>query len=186
MKKMIAVLALSLWCLRTFAQEKTTTTIPYRSFIAEVGGPGVLFSVNYDTRFKKTPFGFGGRIGVGFTPGYQRGTYVIDPVSGFGYYTGNGKEVSVLTVPVQLNYLFGKEGSKSALEIGAGATYVGKNSDFFYYEDDSRKARIYGNTSFMYRRMPTDGGFSWRVGFTPLIGNGLIQASAAASVGFNF
>ena len=183
----MALLALSLVSICVFAQENSSkTTVPYRSFIAEVGGPGVLFSVNYDTRFKKTPFGLGGRVGVGFTTGYINATYTIDPVTGNYFYTGNGKNVSVLTVPVQLNYLFGKAGSKSALEVGAGATYVGKNSDFFYNYNNTTKASIYGNASFMYRRMPTEGGFSWRVGFTPLIGNGLIQASAAASVGFNF
>ena len=71
-------------------------------------------------------------------------------------------------------------------EVGAGATYVGKYSDFFNDERDPRKSRIIGTTSFMYRRIPTNGGFSWRVGFTPVISNSLIQFSGAASVGFNF
>ena len=184
MKKMIAVLALSLSCLIVFAQEKTTTTIPYRSFIAEVGGPGALFSVNYDTRFKKEQFGFGVRVGVGFTTGSRY--YTIPQPGGGGFYT-NYKDVSPLTIPIQLNYIFGKPDSKSALEVGAGATYIGKYSDmFYYYGEENSKAKILGNTSFMYRRMPTNGGFSWRVGFTTLIGNGVIYPSAAASVGFNF
>jgi hypothetical protein len=38
----------------------------------------------------------------------------------------------------------------------------------------------------MYRRQPVNGGFSWRVGFTPLIAKGYVQGFAAASVGYNF
>lgn len=184
---MMALLSLSLATICVFAQESSSQKIiPYRSFIAELGGPGVLFSVNYDTRFKKTPFGLGGRIGIGFTTGYLSSTYTIDPVTGYQIYNGNGRNISSITIPLQLNYLFGKEGSKSALEVGGGATFVGKNAEFLNFYDNNEKSKIYGTASFMYRRMPTDGGFSWRVGFTPIIGKQLIQPSAAASVGFNF
>ena len=182
----MAVFFLSLVSIGAFAQDNSKATVPYRSFIAEVGGPGVLFSVNYDTRFKKESFGLGGRIGVGFTTGFKGTDYVFDPINNYWYSNGRGRTVSSLTIPVQLNYLFGKAGSKSALEVGAGATYVGKYSDFFNDERDPRKSRIIGTTSFMYRRIPTNGGFSWRVGFTPVISNSLIQFSGAASVGFNF
>ena len=185
MKKLTAVFFLSLVSIGAFAQDNSKATVPYRSFITELGGPGVLFSVNYDTRFKKQSFGWGGRIGVGFTTSYRNNSY-YDPALGGYVYVGEGKNVSALTVPVQLNYLFGKEGSKSALEVGGGATYVGRKAAFLNFEDRDGKASVYGNASFMYRRMPTNGGFSWRVGFTPLIGDGFIQPSAAASVGFNF
>ncbi len=186
MKKMIAVLALSVSSICVFAQEKTPTITPYRSFIAELGGPGILFSVNYDTRFKKTSsFGFGGRIGIGFTTGYDDNSY-YDPITGGYVYNGNGRSISSITIPLQLNYIFGKEGSKSALEVGGGATYVGRNANFLDFYEDNEKGKVYGTASFMYRRMPTNGGFSWRLGFTPIIGKQLIQPSAAASVGFNF
>jgi hypothetical protein len=100
-----------------------------------------------------------------------------------GYY--NYKTVSVVTIPIQLNYFFKKPESKSAFEVGAGVTFTGKKLDIFNYNDNEKKS-IYGTASFMYRRMPKDGGFSWRLGFVPIIGNGYIQPSAAVSIGYNF
>ena len=45
------------------------TSIGKSSFIAELGGPGIVFSANYDTRFKQRRLGVGGRIGIGFVSG---------------------------------------------------------------------------------------------------------------------
>ncbi len=181
--KSILFVAFSLFAVQAFAQETSSDNkVINQSFFGELGGPGVLFSVNYDRRFTKSKFGIGGRAGLGFISGYTD-NYVNGPNG--GYYT-NGTYRSVVTVPVQINYLFGKENSVNALEIGAGATYLGRRTDFLDFTDNGKSPRVLGTASFMYRRMPTDGGFSWRVGFTPLIANGYIQPFAAASVGYNF
>ncbi|MBC7934095.1 MAG: hypothetical protein H7Y86_01870 [Rhizobacter sp.] len=159
------------------AQESAAKTIPNKSFYAELGGPGVLFSANFDTRFKKSLLGLGGRIGLGFVTADE---VDYDPVSGYDY-----RRRSVITVPVQLNYLFGKPNSVNAFEIGIGATYIGKKLEILdYYEENA--TRVLGTASFMYRRLPKDGGFSWRIGFTPLFAKGLIQPFGAASIGYNF
>jgi hypothetical protein len=55
---------------------------------------------------------------------------------------------------------------------------------FNFYEE--KKTNLYGTAAFMYRRMPANGGFSWRIGFTPLVGNGNVQASGGVSIGYNF
>jgi hypothetical protein len=163
----------------SFAQSKTTSsTLSNTSFFAEVGGPGILFSANIDKRFKKSPLGLGGRIGLGFVNGDEW----VYTSSGSYYY---GERKSVVTIPIQLNYLFGKPNSVSAFEVGAGVTFTGKKLDIFGYRD-TKKTNLYGTASFMYRRMPKDGGFSWRIGFTPIIGNGYIQASGGVSIGYNF
>lgn len=159
-----------------FAQDDESHTVTNKSFYAELGGPGILFSANYDSRFNKTPFGFGGRIGLGFVSAdetdYSNGNY-------------NYRRTTALTLPVQLNYIFGKTNSVNAFEVGAGFTYVSKQLDIFnYYE--KKGTNLYGTAAFMYRRVPMNGGFSWRIGFTPLIGNGNVQASAAVSIGYNF
>jgi hypothetical protein len=152
------------------------------SFIAELGGPGIIFSANYDTRFKQSRLGVGGRIGVGFVTAYDD---YYDPVT--GQYNG-GQEQTAITFPAQLNYIFGKVGSSHTFEVGGGITYVTKKlniMDFDSYDGDHR-TQLFGTFCFMYRRQPIDGGFSWRIGFTPLVGNGYIQAFAAVSVGYNF
>ena len=86
---------------------------------------------------------------------------------------------------MQFNYIFGKPNSVQTFEVGAGATYAGKKIDILNYYDAGRTS-FFGTASFMYRRQPKGGGFTWRIGFTPLIARGFIQPSAAAGVGYNF
>ena len=172
------LIILSITCCFYFSSfAQTTNKVANQSFYAELGGPGILFSANYDTRFKKSPFGLGGRVGLGFVSGY------------FQEFDNNGQLIgrdrSVPTVPVQINYLFGKPSSVNALEIGAGVTYIGKKLDILNFYNDDR-TQFLGTASFMYRRMPKEGGFSWRIGFTPLIAKSYIQPFGAVSVGYNF
>lgn len=167
-----------------FSQNNNSSanSIGQSSFIAEAGGPGIAFSANLDKRFKPGRLGVGGRIGVGFVSAYDDH---YDPVT--GYYVG-GDQKSAITFPVQLNYIFGKENSAHTLEVGGGLTYVTKKltiMNFDYYNKD-RRTQLFGTFCFMYRRQPINGGFSWRAGFTPLVGKNYIQAFGAASVGYNF
>ena len=158
--------------------ESPTSKVPGRSaFYAELGGPGILFSANIDSRFKRSPFGWGFRAGLGFVTAEEE---INNGVNGYEYETR-----SVLTVPVQINYIFGKPVSVHTFEVGAGITYVGKELDIFNNSDDN-KSNLYGTASFMYRRQPKDGGFMWRIGFTPLIAAGYIQPSGAVGVGYSF
>lgn len=144
------------------------------SFYAELGGPGILFSANIDRRFTKSNLGVGGRIGLGFVTG----DFQID---NNGFYNTR----SVVTFPIQLNYIFGKPSSVHSFEVGAGATFTGKKIDLFNNSYTGSKS-VFATASFMYRRQPHDGGFSWRIGFTPIVGAGYIQPSGAVSVGYNF
>jgi len=164
-----------------FSQDKkpSITPVAQSSFIAEAGGPGVVFSANIDRRFGSGHLGLGGRIGVGFVSAWDD---YYDPVT--GTYYSNGQQ-SAITFPVQLNYIFGKENSNHTLEVGAGLTYVTKKLEFLNFWDDKR-TQLLGTFCFMYRRQPIGGGFSWRAGFTPLVGKSYIQAFGAASVGYNF
>ena len=150
------------------------------SFFAEVGGPGILFSANYDRRFHNHNLGAGIRIGLGFVTTYDDH---YDSTRPYYYY---GEQRSVVTVPFQLNYIFGKPNSPHTFEVGGGVTVLSKKVDVFndYYNDEP--TNLYATFSFMYRRQPKNGGFSWRIGFTPLISKGYIQPSGAVSLGYNF
>ena len=167
-----------------FSQGDKPASVGKSSFFAEVGGPGIAFSANLDTRFKLGGrLGWGGRVGLGFVSAYDD---YYDPTTGMYY---GGDQQSALTVPVQLNYIFGKENSAHSFEVGGGITYVTKKlniMNFDYYGNEDHRTQWFGTFAFMYRRQPVNGGFSWRAGFTPLVGNGYIQAFAAASVGYNF
>ena len=159
------------------SETSTTTKVPGRTaFYAELGGPGILFSANIDSRFKPSTFGWGFRAGLGFVTADE----TIDGSNGYEY-----KARSVITVPAQINYIFGKATSVHTFEVGAGLTYVGKKLDILDYYDNN-KSNIFGTASFMYRRQPKDGGFIWRAGFTPLIAKGYIQPFGAVAVGYSF
>jgi hypothetical protein len=182
MKKLF-VSFLALYSLSALAQEsKLENTIGQTSFYAELGGPGILFSANIDRRFSKSAIGWGGRAGLGFVTSYED-IYVPQP--GGGYYT-SGRQLSVVTLPVQVNYIFGKPSSPHTFEVGAGVTVLGRKIDLFDSYYDQERSSVFGTASFMYRRQPAGGGFSWRAGFTPLIGSGYIQPSGGISVGYNF
>lgn len=160
-----------------FAQPGTVSKIPGRTqFYAELGGAGILFSANIDTRFAKSSLGWGGRFGLGFVTADE------EIIVGGNY---NYELRSVVTIPAQVNYIFGKGDSPHTFEVGAGITYVGKELNIFNFYDD-KKTNFFGSASFMYRLQPLNGGFTWRIGFTPLIAKGYIQPSGAVSVGYSF
>ncbi len=130
---------------------------------AEILGQGLLFSINYDTRFSNKRNGIGGRIGFG----------------GIG-----GDGAGLITVPVSLNYLLGE--GKNFFEIGLGATYakISTNNDFFFGDGGSS---VIGTMAFMYRLQPVKTGFSFRGGITPVFSSvGFVPYFVGFSVGYTF
>jgi len=178
MRKLSFVLAAALACFFSFAQGVNSTKPASRnSFYAEGGSAGIMFSANIDHRFTESNLGFGGRIGLGFVTAYEYDTS--------SYYYRYGDQVSTFTLPVQVNYIFGKGNSPHTFEVGAGVTYVGKKLEIMNFYGD-KESQVFATFSFMYRRQPKDGGFSWRAGFTPLIAKGYIQPFGGVGIGYNF
>ncbi len=152
-------------------------------FYAEFGGANVLFGANFDWRFKKdTRIGWGARIGLGFTI-YDKETRVDYPGGGYGY---EYETETIATFPVGINYVFGKPNSPNMFEVGTGATFLAPKASVYDY-DEYKESNLMGHFSFMYRRVPIDGGFSWRIGFTPIINTaGQIFPSGAVGLGYSF
>jgi len=154
-----------------------------KQFFVEAGGPGIIFSANFDSRFKSSDrLGWGFRAGLGFTlvdqetRGLQQG----------GQFYSDYRTRSVATIPVGINYLFGKPASSNTFEVGAGFTVLSRKSSVLSY-NNYKEGNLLGHFDFMYRRQPVDEGFSWRIGFTPLINaDGDIVPFAAVGFGFAF
>jgi hypothetical protein len=71
-------------------------------------------------------------------------------------------------------------------ETGAGVTVLSRSSSILNY-DEYHEGHFLGHFSFMYRRQPVDGGFSWRIGLTPIINpDGDIMPFGAIGLGFAF
>jgi hypothetical protein len=135
----------------------------------EIGGQGLLFTANYDSRFGNRRNGLGGRIGV-------------------GYIAADGSNAT--TIPVALNYLLGNSG-KHFFEIGLGATIIAAKVDgSFFFEDDNvveRNSNVIGTMSFSYRLQPVNNGFSLRAGLTPIFnGDFFLPYFAGVSIGYTF
>jgi len=158
-----------------------------RYFYSEFGGPGVLMSVHFDSRFSSNSrFGIGYRVGLGFGSGQfedRRPNY-------WGYY--QYRTQTYFSIPVGLNYVFGRPNSAHTFEAGAGFTILTRKVSLYYNNNwgqsrDDTKGNLIGFFTFMYRRMPEDGGFSWRIGLTPIIGTaGDLFPSGAVGFGFVF
>ena len=169
MRKLILIfgLLLSALCMQpVFAQESTpgapATTRAQNIFI-ELGGQGLTFTANYDSRFTNKRDGIGGRAGI-------------------GYFSVDGDKVT--TVPLSLNYLLGK-GNKF-FEIGLGATYISTsgNSEILFNENESN---VIGTMSFFYRVQPVDSGFSFRAGLSPVFSKDFfIPYYGGLSLGYTF
>lgn len=153
-------------------------------FYAELMGPGVVFSANFDFRFSPAQegLGWGLRMGVGY------GLYSFDEYAGMNGISGESYQVhSFATIPLGINYVFGKKNSPHAFEVGAGATVLTRSVAIYYYGDKETFGNIIGHTSFMYRRKPVNGGFTWRIGFTPIIGTaGDLYPSGSFGLGYAF
>lgn len=132
-----------------------------QSVYFELGGPGIA-AFNYDTRFTGREDGLGGRIGLGGIS--------IDGES-------------VFYIPVGLNYLLGKEGSKHYFELGAGATPVFGSDG----SDDGTFTETFGHLLFGYRLQPLNGGFTFRGFISPIFSGGdFIPYWFGISLGYKF
>jgi hypothetical protein len=135
----------------------------------ELGGPGIIYSFNYDGRFGNFENGIGFRVGIGGAS-----------VNGSGY----------VAVPVQLNYLAGTKGKY--LELGAGATYA-PNLDLFNTtksDGTTTNPQTYGTFTIGFRKQPLGRkGFTFRAAFSPIFsfaGGGSFLPFAGVSWGYRF
>jgi hypothetical protein len=146
----------------------------------ELLGNGLLYTINYD-RFINDDMSL--RAGFEYI-----GLGASDP-SG----SGASASVSMMMIPLTFNYFLtshdkGKVGS-SKFELGAGimianfsASATGSAGDVF----SASGFGIAGTATIGYRLQPSDGGFIFRIGFTPLIGPGGFLPFGGLSFGYGF
>ena len=153
-------------------------------FYTELGGPGVLMSASFDSRFvSNNRQGFGFRLGAGFGVGKVRTTWVDNQ---WNYTYTENLTRTYYSFPAGLNYVFGKPNSANTFEVGAGVTYLTRKVPLYCYEV-KKPGNMIGFVTFMYRMMPVDGGFSFRIGCTPIIGtSGDLRMSGAIGFGYAF
>jgi len=130
----------------------------YNSIFIEGGGPGLLYSLNYERVVEED---FGLRVGV---------SYVSFSASA----GSSSASATILAVPVIFSYL-GLRGGNHMLELGGGATGIyasGAGSGGAFAASGSGMMAL-GTALIGYRRQPVDGGFQFRIGLEALAGKGL-------------
>jgi len=129
----------------------------------EIAGNGLLYTVNYDRYF--TPQ-ISGRVGL-----------MRAGVSG----------VSLTAIPLTANYFIGSGGSKLELGVGPQIFIVGidvEGGEFAGFDEEG--AAIAGTATVGYRYQPRDGGFVFRIGFTPSFSQFGFLPWAGLSLGYSF
>lgn len=130
MKALLPLIVSLIITSNTFAQG---IAVSNRVVYAELLGNALAYSLNFEQRVVVNSQDFGIRIGAGYIP-------------------SSGE--SILMIPMQLNYLWGK---KHALEIGMGATLQFRGGN---------EREIRPSSAFMYR-YSSNRGFVFRTGFAP-------------------
>ncbi len=132
------------------------------SFFLEGGGPGLLYSINYERRIESD---YGLRIGLS----YQ--SFSASASSGG---STSSASASFVTVPVIASYR-GLRSGNHILELGAGGTAIyasGSASGTGMAASGSGMTAL-GTAIIGYRRQPLEGGFQFRIGLEALMGKGL-------------
>ncbi len=190
MKKLLP-LVLMLFSVQFLQAQETSIALPTQSVYVELGGAGLPYSFNYDFRFDKTKMdSWGMRVGAG------------------GYSVSDGD--SFFSIPVMVNKLFGK--GPHYFELGLGATFFTFSGHEYenvncYYDQNGQyicdetstttnfsfilpvdgSPSIMGTMNFGYRRIPVDGGFTWKVNLNPIFNNnGFWPLYAGIGFGYAF
>ena len=189
MKKVVLLLMIfiSLFWINNQTLSAQEEKVANNMFFSEIGGPGLIFSANIDGRFSsKSHLGFGYRVGAGFGLKRFEERTTTHGQSGIEYRDYTDVRRTVYSFPVGLNYIFGSPKSASSFEVGGGVSILSHKAAFFYF-DDNKSGYVMGYLTFMYRLAPVNGGFSLRVGLSPIIGTGGdLCPMAALSMGYAF
>ncbi len=122
---------------------------------AEILGPGLLYSINYDYRIT-THFGLRAGVSRWSVPAI----FVL--VNGSIGFTG---------FPITANYLSGEGSSHLELGVGVVPVILTLNGEevFFGSNVRDRKTLVMETMTMGYRYQPPDGGIVFRIAFTPLM-----------------
>ena len=190
--KKILTLSVFFWSIFAFsADAQEVQNPPTQSVYVELGGAGLPYSFNYDFRFDKTRLdSWGMRVGAG------------------GFATSNE---SFFSMPIMVNKLYGR--GPHYFEMGFGFTFFAfdqQYDDYYCYDgfidqngnwvctdtsgpsysfilDVDGSPSIMGTLNFGYRRIPVDGGFTWKVNLNPIFNNnGFWPLYAGVGFGYAF
>jgi hypothetical protein len=126
-------------------------------------GGGLLFSANYEFRFRADQLGWGIHAGIGGGPGYKVARLYYTDDAGTLKEEGSTSPLA-LTIPFGVNYLIGRKGHR--VEFGVGATYM--NADAAIFDEETTKHTWMLTATVAYRYYFRNG-LMLRAGITPVL-----------------
>jgi len=166
MRPLLFVLAL-LVAVTTVPESTKAQSYARNSVYLELGGNGLLYSVNYDRRFTKD---ITGRFGFMIFGGQSD--------------QATDDQIGAAIFPVTANYLVGSGSHR--LELGLGPVLMLVGGDLEEYGTVSAGGVAGVTSTFGYRYQPVDGGFLFRVGLVPFYSDGRPQLWGGLSLGYAF
>jgi len=164
---------------RSWPRELKGYQAVYYSFL----GPGCFNSLNYELRFHPDRLGLGVRVGIGNTISYWE-----DDMPDSTGKVNSSHNTTKLTVPLGINYLFGRAARPHRLELGLGITYV--HGDAVIFDEHTTRYAWLLNLTVAYRRYSFKNRLNWKLGITPMMSTtrygGYPLPWAEGSIGFNF
>lgn len=147
------------------------TRLAPNALYVELLGNGGFYTLNYERRFIED---LSARIGFGFIS--------VSATAGSA-----SSRASVMSIPLMANYL-GIGNDRHHLELGAGLILVYASAATSSADSIASGSAfgVGGTATVGYRYQPRDGGFLFRVGFTPQFGAGGFQAWGGLSLGGAF
>jgi hypothetical protein len=141
----------------------------------ELFGNGLLYTVNYDRLISPS---------TGFRVGFE---YI--GINGGTDADGNSISASLLAIPATFNYFIGSINSRgmmssSKLELGLGIIFVHAGAS--YGGISGAGSGVGGTATVGYRLQPSDGGFVFRIGLTPVFVLSDFQIWGGLSLGYSF
>ena len=175
----IAIITAALVCTaaQLHAQSEPEPRTAFNAVYLELLGNGGPFSINYDRRVGEDV-----AVRIGFA------SWTADDL-----FLGDEAETEIITVPVTVSWLPGTP--SRGVELGGGVLLGNRKQDV-PFEDGSTSSTFVSLTGIAgYRWQPADGGWTFRVGFTPFFGLGDSDVaypergffpSGGVSVGYSF
>jgi hypothetical protein len=155
------------------AEAAPTERTANNALYVELGGPGLIYSLNYDRAIGP----IGARIGIEY--------WSLSASAG-----GSSSSVTWLNFPISVSYL-GIGSLKHMFEVGAGVdiSYFSAGASILGASGGSGSASAvtaWGTIILGYRYQPPDGGFFLRAGIDPLIGSGFFLPWPYVGLGATF
>lgn len=177
MKNNILVLLFLLTSILSYSQDEPILKAENKVFFLELGGNSIIYSLGFDTRFKKTQKdGLGMSVGLGLLEDEKviswKSTGGSSSFAGYDFSWPEANETEKVfqyMIPIKLNYLLSLNKKKTHLfELGLGVNINNLKKGFLTPDWDD-KANVSFIGTFAYRFQPNNSSFFFRTGFSPPI-----------------